>query len=435
MAPTDSLMWKLERDPLLRSTVTAIAVFDRAPEWGPLLARVGAVVEAIPRLRERVVEGPGLLPARWVEDGSFDLAYHVRRVAVPAPATLDEVLEMAATWAVAGFDRTRSLWELTLVEGLAAGRAALVQKFHHSITDGVGGIRLALHLYDMEPERGASVLPESGYQTEDPAGGGSQPTPRLPLHIDGLARSTASVIKLMAPSGPPLSPLLTGRGRSWRYAAFERGLAGLRSAAHAAGGTVNDAFVACVLGGLTRYHAEHAVPVQRLRMLMPVSVRGTDDVLWSNRFAPVRLELPMTVADPAERISIVGEASRAWRAEPALRATDAAAAVLDLLPAPAAAGMFGMLLKSVDFVTTDVAGFPFPVFLGGAQVLSYYAFAPTMGAALNVALLSHEARACVGITADAAAVPDVDVLRRCIEDATDEVIASGRSSHVSRRTA
>ena len=410
-------MWKLERDPLLRSTIVAAAVLDGAPSWDDVTARVTSAVDAIPRMRERVHESRSPFRSSWVEDPSFDLGYHLRRVAAPAPGDLEAVLTMAEAWAAGGFDPTRPLWELTLVEGLQDGTAVLVQKLHHAVTDGIGGLRLALHLFDLAPEE----VQAPATQPEAPA----PPAPGLSLSPAGLGRvlrSAGSAAKLLAPTGPPLSTLMTGRGRRWHYARLDRPLAGLRAAGHAAGGTVNDAFLAGVTGGLRRYHEAHGVPVDQLRALVPVSVRRDVDPVSSNQFAPVRFEVPVALADPMQRMRRIGRSSRAWQGEPALGITRTVAALLDRMPPEAAARSFGLLLSGVDFVATNVEGFPFAVYLGGRRVTRYYGFAPTMRAAVNVALLSHEGTACVGSTIDTQAIPDVEQFQTCLAAGFDEVL-------------
>ena len=90
-------------------------------------------------------------PPQWSGDANFDLRYHLRRVRACEP-TLDAVLDLARTSAMAGFDRARPLWEYTVVEGLEGGRSAMILKVHHSMTDGVGGMKLLLMLFDFERE-------------------------------------------------------------------------------------------------------------------------------------------------------------------------------------------------------------------------------------------------------------------------------------------
>ena len=163
MTESDAFSWYMEKDPALRSTVVAVAWLDRAPPWEELGRRLEAATRLAPSFRRRPLEPPGRLAApRWAADGDFDLHWHLRRAAAPEPRTRETVLEMARLAATTGFDRTRPLWEFTLVEGLEGGEAALVMKFHHSLTDGVGGVRLAYLLVDDEPGGpGPGPVPEA----------------------------------------------------------------------------------------------------------------------------------------------------------------------------------------------------------------------------------------------------------------------------------
>ncbi len=153
LGASDSVLWDIEKDPVLRSTITAVALLDRVPDWERLQRRLEHGSHLVPRLRQRVVVPPLRVGApRWIDDPRFDLDYHLRRVgAHEAPSGADPLraaLDVAQTLSLAPFDRARPLWEFTLVEGLPGGQAAFVQKVHHTVTDGVGGIRLALMLVD-----------------------------------------------------------------------------------------------------------------------------------------------------------------------------------------------------------------------------------------------------------------------------------------------
>src|SRR5438045_1519564 len=153
MSDSDALMWGIEKDPLLRSTITAVSLFDRPPDRERLRDRVERGTCLIPRLRQRVVSAPLVAsPPRWVFDPNFDLDYHLRRVRAPAPGDRRALLDLAEPIGMQSFDRARPLWEFTVVEGLADGKAAVIQKLHHSITDGVGAIKLAMVLFDLERE-------------------------------------------------------------------------------------------------------------------------------------------------------------------------------------------------------------------------------------------------------------------------------------------
>lgn len=131
------------------------------------------------------------------------------------------------------------------------------------------------------------------------------------------------------------------------------------------------------------------------------------------------------VDDPAARIRRVNELTAEWRNGKAPALTDVLARGLNALPTQLATPIFGNLLKSIDFVATNVPGSPVPLYLAGAEVLNFYAFAPTIGSAINVALISHVDRCCIGLNTDVAAVPDADLLRRCIVAGFDEVLSIG----------
>src|SRR5690606_11080203 len=141
----------IEKDPLLRSTITTVATFDQALDHKRFHEVVERASRAVPRLRQRVQSNPwSIAPPRWEVDPHFDLAYHVRFARAAGDGSLREVLDLAEPIAMQGFDRARPLWEVHVVEGLQGGGSAMILKLHHSITDGVGGIELAMHLFDLE---------------------------------------------------------------------------------------------------------------------------------------------------------------------------------------------------------------------------------------------------------------------------------------------
>ena len=158
-------MWLVEKDPILRSTIVAVALFDRPPDFDRLRARIDRATCLIPRFRQRVLSPPFRLgPPRWSVESTFDLDFHLRRMRLPAPGTERTLLDALQPMASAGFDRARPLWEFTLIEGLydadGTERAAFAMKVHHAVTDGVGGMALLALLVDLtadaaEPDRHA----------------------------------------------------------------------------------------------------------------------------------------------------------------------------------------------------------------------------------------------------------------------------------------
>jgi WS/DGAT/MGAT family acyltransferase len=455
MSDADALMWTIEKDPLLRSTIVSVALLDRAPDRARLAEAVERTTRHVPRLRQRVVSNMlSVAPPRWEVDPGFDLGYHLRWVRAAGDGTTRDVLDLAAPIAMQGFDRARPLWELVVVEGLDDGGAALILKVHHAITDGVGGVKLAMHLFELDRDGGATP-PMPDAPPVDVLG----PARRL---VDGLeherrrqlgiarrsvgvaaravaagvtdplgagrraAETAASVARLLAPANEPLSDVMTGRSLSLRFDTVRLPVAGLKSAARAAGGKLNDAFVAGVTGGLRRYHRHHGSNVGELRMTMPISIRTEQTAdLAGNQFTPARFPVPIDIEDPVERMRAVHELVARQRAEPALGLTQPLASVLYRLPATVSTGVFGAMLRGVDFVTTNVPGAPIPLFVAGAQLEALVPFGPMTGAAANVALLSYLEDANVGVTTDPAAIPDPERFIGCLDDGFAEVLAVG----------
>ena len=443
LTASDAVLWDLDRDPVLRSTITAIGVLDRAPDWEVLRDRIERATYLVPELR-RCVEPArfGVGPPRWIEDMELDLDVHLRRVRSPEPGTFRQVLDIAQPIAATAFDPGRPLWEFTLVEGLQDGGAALVQKMHHSITDGVGAVQLALLVLDpvaepQDPDVAVRSVDDAAERATSPRSTGAL---RRPLAASAALASTAAstaasvaasvvtrpldaarsagallgdVGRLLAPA-PTTTPLMADRGTSRRFHTIDIPLHELHEAGHLAGGTVNDALLAAVVEGLRRYHEFHEVGLQQLSITMPVNRRREDDDVGGNHFTPARFTLPAGPMHPVERIHAVGRISHRWQHSQALGLTDSIAGALDRLPPAAVTVVMGSMLKGIDVVVTNVPGPPAGWYLAGAEVLAEYAMAPTSGAAINVALVSVGPTACVGVAVDVVAVPDDDVLIDCL---------------------
>lgn len=448
MRESDAFSWYMETDPILRSTVVAVAWLDRSPEWDALAARIDRVTRLIPMFRQRLVEpATRLVHPRWTFDDGFDLSWHLRRVAAPAPHTADQVMDMARVAAMTGFDRARPLWEVTLVEGLQGGRAALVMKLHHSLTDGIGGMQLALLLFDRErqapPMLPAPPAPDGervdpahlaagslAYDARRLAGiAGRRVATAAPsmvrtlLHPASVTREVfdtiASIARTVAPVRDTLSPVMRDRSLTRELRMLTLPMDDLRRAAKAAGGTINDGFMAGVTGGLRRYHERHGASIDQLRVTLPINIRTHDDPMGGNRITLIRFAVPAGEPDPATRIAHLHRLCHSARAERSLPHTNAVAGGLNTLPTT----VVGAMLKHVDFVASDVPGFPFPVFLAGAKVTGYFPFGPTIGAALNTTLLTYDGICCIGVNIDSAAVPDADTLVDSLVAGFDEVLA------------
>ena len=165
MSDAEGLMWRLEKDPHLSSTFANVTVLDKAPNFDLFLRRMERATYAVPRLRQRVQPAPANLSAPlWVDDSNFDLRYHVRHIALPKPGTMRQLLDVASLIACDAFDRTRPLWQFVIVDGLRGGKSALIQKMHHTIVDGEGGVRLSLQFLDFERDVAELELGSRAYR-------------------------------------------------------------------------------------------------------------------------------------------------------------------------------------------------------------------------------------------------------------------------------
>jgi diacylglycerol O-acyltransferase / wax synthase len=454
MRDTDAFSWYLESDPGLHATILAIAWLDEPPDVDILTARLERAIRLVPRFRQRPLAPPGRLATpRWV-DSEIDLSLHLRRIGAPWPHTPATVIEYARIEAMSSFDLTRPLWQFTLIEGLAGNRAALIMKVHHSLTDGIGGSKLALLLFETtEYSEVGSPVPA----LEDPGRApgtvelvrdalvydlrrvcrsvrqglsGALPTAvhviRHPVGSTSEAWATArSVVRFVQPVRRTRSRVMTDRSLDRHLDLLSLDFPDLKQAGVMAGGSLNDAFVASVTGGLRRYHERHGSDVEELRITMPISVRNEDDSAASNRITLARFDVPVGVTDPAERVRLTGSRCRAARNERALPFSNSIAATLNLLPS----GVVGSMLKHIDVLASNVPGVNVPLYLGGAPVSGYYAFGPTTGSAVNVTLFTYCGTCCVGFTIDTAAVPDSDVLMECFRQGFEEVLGLVEDSH------
>lgn len=452
MRHTDAFAWGMEADARLRSTVVSIVMMDRSPDWDVLVDRFERVSRLMPMFRQLVVPSVPPAPPRWVADPDFDLRFHLRRVVAPEPGTLDTVLEMARRAEMQEFDHARPMWHMTLVDGLTDGGSALVIKLHHALADGIGALQVAMLVFDLEPEP-AELGPLPPVPVAEVAGpldgvrhalqydvalaGRLLKTATLgsakalaggvrdPFNtVRSAVATTASVYRTVRPLNETSSPIMKDRRMTRELGVHEVPLAALKEAGHRGGGTLNDAFLAAVTGGLRRYHERHTAPVVDLHVTMPISIRAEGDAEGGNRITLMRFEVPVSVESPQERVRlnhrIVGKARR----EPSLALTQSIAGGLNLLPRWYVAA----ILRHVDFLASDVPGVPVPVWIGGAAVTMQYAFGPTIGAGVNVTLFTYLDTCALGINVDSGAIPDFDVFRECLIEGFDEVLELGRTA-------
>ncbi len=456
--PTDATLWDIERNPNLRTTIVAVLGLDRPVEPDRLVNVLEAATRRIPRLRQRVVANPGGIGApHWEIDPDFELARHIVFVDVVGAVDDVAIAAVAAPLASSPLDRSRPLWECTSVNGDTA-RSALVLKVHHSLTDGVGGIGLLDVMLDRKrsaPRRDLSSIPvpQPGRRPASTAADVDRAVQRavgVPFQAAAIAATTAfhpvrtaravwegtrSATRLLAPSSAPLSPVLTGRSMERDIAMSEHELERLHRAAARHGCTINHAFFAGAIGGIAAYHRALGTPAARLRVTMPVSIRRADHAGAGNQWAPVRFVVPTDLDDPIERMCAMRDRVRTSRRERALSFSQSLAGLVQVLPSALSSGVVGGMMHGVDVTLTNVPGLTERRYLAGAAVERIHAFAPTAGAALNVAFVSHLDMACIGTLSDSAAVSDPGLLGELIAASLDDVVAVAESRTPAPRSA
>ncbi len=449
----DALLAMGEDQPRTRSTFVAAVILRRPPDADRLRRRLDHTSRRVERLRQRMVfPAIDVTAPRWVIDPDFDLDYHFRRTSLPAPGGHDELLAFIEPLLMSPLDRARPLWETYLVEGLEGGRAAVVSRYSHALFDGIGGILALGRLFDREPDPPERPLPlEPVPEDLTPTDLARAALPRLPLAwaggvrrgVRGATRAGVGAVShprrtadaastwgravagLLGPPSVSPSPLLRSRSPGRRVFTLEVGLAELKAAGRSVGGSVNDAYLAAVTGGVAAYHDALGAPIEAFPLALPISLRTDEDEEASNRWTGARIAAPAGIAGPRARIAavhaLVDEARRQVGVDVIGRVTP----LVSRLPRWAI-GELSATVTSTDVQASNVPGWTDEFYLGGAPVEAAYPFGPLPGVAAMVTLLSVTGVCYVGVNYDPAAIVDGRLFADCLRRGFDEVVAVGR---------
>ncbi|GLW62911.1 diacylglycerol O-acyltransferase [Actinomadura rubrobrunea] len=444
--------------------LAALLVFEGpAPSHSELLDEIAVRLPRVPRYRQRVLSVPLHLGRPvWVDDPRFRIGAHVRRAASPVPGNDEQLFELAARLLARRLDPGRPLWEIWLIDGLEGGRWALLAKVHHCMADGLAGIDLALAMLDV----GAGYRRPSAEEVRAAARWRPAPEPSAldlvrAAAVDGVVRPLrrlggAAVRgigalgdrrrlgefalglsrvagRLTAPAPDGLNGPI-GPNRRWSTLRFP--LADVQKIRAAHGGTVNDVVLAAVAAGYRNLLLGRR-PLRDdtvVRTIVPVSVRGDGERgELTNRISAVLVNLPVGVADPLERLARV----RA-QTDDAKRSGQAGIGriVTGLADAPAVPALLALASRVparlrqnvVHTVTTNVPGPDFPLYVMGRRLTELYPYVPiAAGIRVATAILSYRGGLHIGVTGDADAVPDLDLLAKGVRNGVDELLGAGRS--------
>jgi diacylglycerol O-acyltransferase len=467
----DSSFLHLERGPAHMHVAAAMLLQGAPPTYDELVAHVRARLHLVPRYRQRLAFVPfGQGRPVWVDDPHFNVGFHVRHTALPAPGGETELRRLCGRIFSQELDRTRPLWELWLVEGLGEARCALLSKTHHALVDGISGVDIATVLFDTSPEpmptgggresewvprplpSGAELLADALLERATVPGEivrGVRHALRGPRQVaERLARAAEGVgaIARVAQSAPP-SPYNVRIGPHRRFTWVAADLGDFKAVKDALGGTVNDVVLAAVAGALGRHLARHGALTEglTLRAMVPMSVRaGLESGALGNRVAAMWVSLPVATEDPAARLRVIAEemggVKRSGQAVGAQVLTELAGFAPPTIVAQAA--RLQARQRLFNLVVTNVPGPQHPLYLLGRRLEAMYPMVPlAAGQALGIALISYDGRLNFGLGADYDALPDLEELAGDLRAAIAELVtaaaagppAAGRRTRRSRR--
>ncbi len=433
--------------------VGSLCIVDPATAAEPvtldrLTRLVASRLPLVPPFRRRLVEVPlGLDMPYWIDDPDFDIEFHVRALALPAPGNDQQLREQAARLHARPLDRARPLWELYLISGLSGGRIAIYTKVHHAAIDGVSGNDILGALLDLSAEGREMPVVEWPHDAEPgnlsllarsviswarqplratrlsldllrsaPGILRSSARPRLPF-IDRDASAVLSRPSLRAPKTPFNAPITPHR----RFAFCQLPLAEIKTVKNAAGMTVNDVVMALSTGALRRWLEDHdALPDSPLVAAVPISIRSPEQAgTAGNRISGMVAALPTQLSSPLDRLQAVHDAMRAAKEQhgalPAALLSDVTQFAI-----PALAGQAARLNERLrlleranpfNLFVSNVPGPNVPLYFAGAELQAYYPLSAIAdGQGLNITVISYRDSMFFGLIACRELVPDLDLM-------------------------
>jgi WS/DGAT/MGAT family acyltransferase len=458
--PLDAMFVDAEDgDPHVSMAIASIAVFEGpAPSHEEFLAHLAGRLPLVPRYRHKLRTVPFRLGRPvWVEDPDFDLRYHVRRTALPSPGGDRQLAELMARVMSQRLDRDHPLWEYWVAEGLAEGRWALISKVHHCMVDGVSGTDLYRVIFDFSAEPSPPAADDRAVSGEpssiELAARAALDALVFPVRearaLSGAAadpaaavRQAADAARAMVKLAPAMRPAtgssLSGPiGRQRRYTWARASLDDVKAIKQELGGTVNDVVLAAISGGfrtLLLARGEEPGP-HMIRSLVPVSVRAPgEESVYENRVSALLADLPVHVADPAERLAAVRSELLAAKTSKEAMVIERLTSLGRFTPFPFMSWgvrlAFGLPQREIVTVTTNVPGPRQPLYGMGRRLLEIIPYVPIATTLrTGISIFTYCDNVTFGITGDFAANPDLPVLAHGIEDGVSELLKAARRSH------
>jgi diacylglycerol O-acyltransferase len=449
MSPMDASFLHLE-GPANPMHIGGVSIFEGpAPPFEQLEEMVEGKLDLVPRYRQKVRFIPlGLGRPVWVDDPRFNLSYHLRHSALPPPGADDQLRRTAARIFAQRLDRTKPLWEIWMLEGLAKSRWALLSKVHHCMVDGVSATDLMAVMFGGDdaqaavepwlpaPEPGSAELvvrtitrrtfnPSEQLRTLRAATRAPRASLTQAIHLLGGMTSAARVVR---PGGGSSLTGPVGPHRTWSWGHVR--LSDVKSVRATLGGTVNDVVLTIVSGGLRDLLEARGESVENrtVRTLVPVSVRRAGERgTYNNRVSAMLAELPVGVADPATRLDAVRAQMDGLKQSKQAVAGDVLTSLSGFAPPMllALGARLGARSSSFGLETgiTNVPGPQQPLRTLGRRLLESFPYVPLIGQArISIAIFSYDGGLYLGVTGDYDSSSDIDILTAGAERSMGELL-------------
>jgi diacylglycerol O-acyltransferase len=455
MSPLDALFLHVE-DGVSHMHIASVLMLDGPPpSYDEFVSMLDGRLSRVPRYRQVVQFVPFQLGRPvWVDDPHFNIEYHVRHTALPAPGGEPELRRLVGRVMSQQLDRSKPLWELWMVEGLGDNRWGLLAKTHHSIVDGVSGTELLTVLLDTSPNPSPQVddpwkpepapspltlaadaiatMARSPYEQLRALRAASRVPRQAVAQLGEIAKGMAALAGLVPRT--PVSSLNGPIGPHRRYGWASTTVDDIKRIRKELGGTFNDVVLTAITAGFRALLESRGESVDRVvRTLVPVSVRSRDlsgravgDGTYDNKVSAMFAELPVGIADPVERLEVVStqlaglkESNQAMAGEALTSLSGFAPPVLLALGTRIATKA---AQRNINTVTTNVPGPQLPLYVLGRRMRTALPYVP-LGAQCRtgIAIFSYDGQVNFGVTGDYDTTPDLDALCRGIEDGMAEL--------------
>ncbi len=450
LSPQDASFLHVEND-VNHMHIASVAIFEGPPPpYDEIVEMVASKLHRVPRYRQRVHFVPlDLGRPVWVDDPHFNIRYHIRHTAMPAPGSEEQLRNLVGRVMAQQLDRSKPLWEMWVAEGLEGGRWAVLSKTHHCMVDGVSGTDLLTVVMDDSPD---PVREETPPWTPEPApsqAGLLAETLRLrafsPYEMSRSVRSALRAPRRVAAALRELGPGMLSLGsvalpvetslngpigphRRWGWAGTT--LEDVKTIRRALGGTVNDVVLAVITKGFRELLLARGEEVEGrvVRTLVPVSVRRKDERgTYNNRVSAMFAELPVGLEDPVARLAALREQMEGLKEQKQAVAAEVLTSLTGFAP-PLLLALGGRLFarmpqRNVQTVTTNVPGPQKPMYAAGRRMLQAMPYVPLAGSVrIGIAIFSYAGALTFGVTGDYDTTPDLDVLCHGIEEGIEELL-------------